>query len=259
MVLLGAFENRAITKSVSNQIAVVGVGVNAPGGVEQPWVDTVTSPYATASFNATVANAALHALTVVVTCTSSPLNTSGMVYMGAVSQRVNRTQYANYNALGNALIDRRDLRPYTLYDCCKAGKVVCAYPVDVVDWASQNPLTMNSGTASDNHVNDALSQICLVFPPTAAVIDIVVTVFTEWRINFTDPALASTSVKRDSTSQGFWNQAISFGHQLSGILEGVAGAASGLGQVGALVGPIMSAGRKLAPVAGELGGLMAFA
>ena len=209
--------------------------------------------YAAATLSGVVANAALHALTASVTVTSSPLNTGGSVFMGVLSQRVNRTAFADYNTLAQRLIDRRELKPMSLYQCAAGGKSVSSYPVDMITWAAQNPLTSASATLSDNHATDGLGQLALVFTPGTPT-DVSITAYTEWRINFNDAALSSTSIKRPTTPNGVWNGIIGAAHSVGGFLEGVTHAA---GALQAVTGPAMAAYSALRPIAGELQPLLA--
>lgn len=261
VILLGAHANISSAasppRSVSNQIAIIGSGINVPGTTETTLVDTVMTPYTTAP-TLTVANYGLHALTANIVCTSGPLATSGSAFIGTVSQRVNRLQYASYNLLAAALTQRRDLRPFTLYNLTMEGKTLSSYPVDMITWCEQNPGINASAVQSENITTDALSQICIVIPSTAAALDMTLTVYTEWRVNFTDAALASTSVKRPNAPQSLWNEAITFGNQVSGFVSDAAGIISGLqtarSSVGAAMGTISKAGSAM----GELGGLLSF-
>jgi hypothetical protein len=220
VLLLGAY-GRASTfdQSIGPLVAILGVGTNAPGTAETIYTDPAIATYDGTSFSNGFGNANLHALTVVINCTSSATTASGLIYFGAVNQRINRAQFAQYNVLADALIPRREFSSASAYSLCTAPYKMSAYPVDLTDWSTQKPLVEPAAALGDNIALDSLSQMAIIFPPTAAAVDYTITVYTEWRVNFTDPVLSSTSVKRDPASPNLWDRIIDVGSKTAGAFH----------------------------------------
>lgn len=234
-------------------IAVNGVGINVPGTTEIHTQDAVMLAYDSAGTNNALANAALHALTVNVACVSSATSATGVIYYGAVNQRVNRGQFATYNALALSAMTRREMSTKSAYNCMNEPVSISSYPVDIVDWASQRPFVQpNAVTLLDNSASDALAQMMVIFPPTAAAVEYIITVHSEWRVNFTDPALASTSSKREPTPQGVWDKAMDIGSTLGGKFEMVAGTVN---SVAGGLGSLVSAYSSISNVINDIGAI----
>lgn len=214
--------------TVSPVVGISGVGINVPGAVETVLSDSVLLPYAnTLALNQ--ANAALHGMTVVLNCLATATSAEGQVYFGAINQRINRTRFANWNDVGLALINRRDVKPQSAYSTLSVPVKMSAYPIDVVDWARQSPLVLPGVAAGTDVTTDALSQVVLVFPPTTAVVNYSITVYTEWRINFVDAALASTATSHQASQLSTWSAIAAFGNATAGFVAPTAGATPLLG------------------------------
>lgn len=220
VLLLGAY-GRASTfdQSIAPLVAIFGQGTDVPGVTETYFTDTAIAAYDGTSFSNGFGNANLHALTVVINCTSSATTSNGLIYYGAVNQRVNRAQFANYNALADALIPRREFSSSSAYSLCTKPYKMSAYPVDLTDWSTQKPLVVESGTFGDNIALDSLSQMAIIIPPTPTAVAYTVTVYTEWRVNFTDAVLSSTSVKRAPASSTLWDRVIDMGSKTAGAFH----------------------------------------
>lgn len=220
VLLLGAY-GRASTldQSIGPAIAILGVATAVPGITESYFQDAAIATYDGSSFGNSLANGNLHALTCVINCTSSATAANGLVYYGAVNQRVNRGQYATYNELATNLYPRREFSSKSAYALCTAPHKLCAFPVDLTDWSTQKPLVETSLTFSDNIALDSLSQLAVIFPDTVTAVQYTITVYTEWRINFTNPVLASTSTRREPAPQQVWNKAIDIGTQVAGSFD----------------------------------------
>lgn len=232
VLLLGAY-GRASTldQSIGPAIAILGVGTNVPGITESYFQDAAIATFDGNSFGNSLANGNLHALTVVVNCTSSATAANGLVYYGAVNQRVNRSQFATYNELAQNLFPRREFSSKSAYSLCTCPHKLSAFPVDLTDWSTQKPLVETSLTFSDNIALDSLSQLAIIFPDTVSAVQYTITVYTEWRINFTSPVLASTSVRREPAPPQVWNKAIDFGTQVAGSFDMIE---RGIGIMGSL-------------------------
>jgi len=250
-VMLGAYGLSTAFNAVNTPlVAILGEGGNVPGTTETQYVDSVMGVYdSTTSVNA-VANGAMHALTVELNCVSTATTAAGIVYYGAVNQRINRQNFANYNDLANSVITRREMSSKSAYCAMTSPIKLSAYPVDIVDWASQKPLLIPSATLGQNIAGDALSQMCFVFPPTTTAVDYVLTVHTEWRVNFTDPALSSTSTKHAPGSQSLWDEVMNVGSQVGGKIHEFEGA---LASVASGVGSAYSAYNMAAGIIGQIG------
>lgn len=213
---------------ISPQIGTGGGGTNVPGTTELPVLDAVIQPYA-AALNATVAHCNLHALTVVINCLETANTASGQIYVGALNQAIKRTRFATWNDLASSLISRREMKPISAYSCLTKPAKVSAYPVDMVEWASQRPLVAADADPADNSSMDTLSQLAIVLPPTPNVVQYSITIFTEWRVNFVDPALASTATKHNSTPMATWDTVQHMGSTLSGWFHGAEQGVNALG------------------------------
>lgn len=250
-VMLGSYGiSSQFNSVVTPVVAVMGEGGNVPGTTETQYVDSVMGVYDSSSPTTAIANGALHALTATLNCVSTATTAAGIVYYGAVNQRVNRQNFATYNDLGNSVITRREMSSKSAYCAMTSPIKLSAYPVDIVDWASQKPLMIPSITLGANLTNDALSQMMFVFPPTTTAVDYVITVHTEWRVNFTDPALSSTSTKHEPGSQSLWDSVMNAGSQLGGKIHEAEGM---LATVGAGVGSAMSAYSFASNLIGQVG------
>lgn len=216
-LVMGAYGRASqFDQSISPTIAILGTGTDVPTITESYFQDPAVAIYDGTNFGNGFGNANLHALTFVINCTSSATSANGIVYYGAVNQRINRGQFPNYNALGNALIPRREFSSQSAYSLCTKPHKVSAYPVDLTDWSTQKPLVEPSLTLGDNINLDSLCQMAIIVPPTATAVAYSITVYTEWRVNFTDPVLASTSVKRQPTTPQLWDAVIDQGTKLAG-------------------------------------------
>jgi len=224
--------------TISPVIGISGVGVNIPGAVETVLSDSVLLPYAnTLALNQ--ANASLHSLTVVLNCLATATTAEGQVYIGTINQRINRTRFALWNDVADALINRRDVQPHSAYSTLATPLKFSSYPVDVVDWARQSPLVLPGVGPGTDVTMDSLAQMVLVFPATTVAVSYSVTVYTEWRINFVDAALASTASAHVSSPLSLWSSIAEFGNQTSGFIAGATGAAPTL--IGAHTTPDSSA------------------
>lgn len=187
---------------ISPVIGITGVGVDVPNVTEIARQDGTILPYA-ASMTGTVANAALHAMTIVVNSGATASSAEGLVYLGAINQPVRRTRFATWNDVALTLLARREPRPMSGYNILSCPPKVSGYPVDVTDWSIQRPVHTAAG--GSNVSMDAMSQVALVLAPTTNAVTYSVTVFTEWRINFTDPVLSSTATMKPVVPQAAWN------------------------------------------------------
>lgn len=232
--------------AISPIVAVSGVGTGVPGSApEDYFTDSLVGTYAS-TLTGNVANGNLHALTIVVNCLSPTTVVQGQVYVGSLNQRVNRSRYATYDDLANAMINRREIQPHSAYNILSSPVKFSCYPVDIADWARQFPLVFQSNTLSENITMDSLSQLAVVLPPTTASVSYSITIYTEWRINFVDPALASTATTKPASSMDIWSSIAAVGSETSGFIQKVEG---GIAALGALSGAA-SAGAGLVSTLG---------
>ncbi len=219
---------------VTPVIAVSGVGMNVPGTAETIYSDGIAVPYA-ASLTGNLANGNLHGLTIVLNCLSTATQAEGQVFLGSLNQRINRTRYSVWNDVAIALLARREVQPHSAYNVLSDPIKASCYPVDIVDWAKQSPLVTVPVTSADNITMDSLSQLVMVFPPTTAILQYSVTVYTEWRMNFTDAALASTATTKRASSMDLWSKLAAVGSDTSGFLQAAGSAVLGAGTMDNLI------------------------
>jgi len=213
---LAATGSRDLT--ISPVVGVYGVGTAVPGTTEGIYGDSVIGPYA-ASLSGNLANANLHGCTVVINCLSTATSAENQVYFGSLNQRINRTRFVTWNDVAAALINRREVQPHSAYSLLSTPLKVSCYPVDIVDWARQNPLVPASVTSGENVTMDSLSQLVFVFPPTTAVVSYSITVYTEWRMNFVDAALSSTATTHKASKMDTWSQLAAMGSETAGFVQ----------------------------------------
>lgn len=194
-------------------IMIHGDGAVVPGNGDYIDDDPVLFKYASLE---AFSMAQLHAITVTLNCTSSAVNAQGTVYAGTLNQRIRRTAYSTYEDLALALISRPEIKSYNAMGT--TGLKFSDYPVDVGDWVSQDYFIPTGTNKSHILAKDTLGQMVIVFGPITNV-NYNVTIHTEWRINFTEVALASTARHRDPGPQSLWNSAIAAGNMTSGLLD----------------------------------------
>lgn len=231
-------------------ISISGVGGNVPGTTETQILDQVMAAYDSTGVNNALANASLHALSVSCACVSSATSATGVVYYGAVNQRLNRGQFGTFNGLADSALTRREMSSISAYNCMNKPIEMSAYPVDLVDWASQKPFLQPNTILLDNIASDALSQMILIFPPTTAAVEYIITVHTEWRVNFTDPALASTAAKHTPTPQGVWDGVMKVGSDLGGKFQLIEQGANAVQQVSGAIGSVINTYNMFNPAGG---------
>jgi len=206
---------------------ITGVGTDVPMTTEIHYPDSLAAAYASATLTSNVASAALHAMTIVINCNSNLLNVEGTVWLGSLNQRLARGRFATWNAAAASLINRREMVPNSALSVLQKPIKLSTYPVDTIDWAAQRPLLLNTATLAENITMDSLSQLAVVFSPTTAAIEYNVTVYTEWRMNFMDPALASTASQHPAAPMDFWSKVTSAGQATNGFMGKVESAVSG--------------------------------
>lgn len=248
--LIGAHRVASIDSAVTPLLGTYGTGVNVPGTTETTIPDTAVTNYA-GNLQTSTGNGQLHAFTVTVQCTSSATNASGVVYAGALAQRVGRSNYATWNGLGTALTARRELQSYSAYTSMSHPIVLSAYPVDMTEWSMQHPIISTDANLSNNYTTDTLSQIALVFPNTSTAVEYNVTIVTEWRVNFTDQILSSTSIRHPPTPPDVWHRVIDMAANLSGKVHDVGQVMQNFTELGATVNAFRGVGARL----GQLGQL----
>lgn len=258
VLLIGPHRLASVDACVTPVIGILGVGTNVPGTTEDTITDVGISGY-TGTIATSTANAQLHAVTVVVQATSSATQATGLVYVGSLAQRVGRQNYGTYNLLGSALINRRELSPFSAYSSMTKPVEHSAYPVDLVEWSTQAPVLAASGTLSDNYSADTLSQIAVVWPATTVAVDYNVSIFTEWRVNFTDSVLNSTAVRHAPTPQGLWSTIVQNASALNGRVHDVALGVEKLTGFGNTVGTAFRAFQGVGARLGQLGTLGKYA
>lgn len=246
--LIGPHRVASIDNAITPLIGIYGSGVNVPGTTETNIPDTVVTNYA-GNLQTSTANAQLHAVTVTIQCTSSATAASGVVYAGALTQRVGRSNYATWNGLANALTARREMTSSSAYNTMTHPLSVSAYPVDMTEWSMQYPVISTDANLANNYATDTLSQIALVFPNTSAAVEYNLTIHTEWRVNFTDQVLSSTSVRHDPAKPDFWNSAIQMASSINGRLHDVGNVINHFTELGATVQAFRGVGARL----GQLG------
>lgn len=247
-VVRGRFVNNFVTSTVGDVVYLIGNHVRdsqfgtvntpcvmigglttgVPGTTEFLFDDPAMLAYSSSTVAGVVANASLHAVTVTIQCTSSATTASGICYIGALNQRINRRNFATYNALSSALQNRKELSSFSAYSLASAPAKYVSYPIDITEWSLQKPIAIDPAV-SDISTSDTLAQIAIVLPLTSTAVNYTITVHTEWRVNFTDAVLASTAVKRPATPNNVWDHIQSTAQQATGLVEHGAHIAGSLG------------------------------
>jgi hypothetical protein len=204
--------------TISPIVGVSGVGGGVPGTTETLFTDSVIGPYA-ATLSGNLANANLHGCTVVINCLSTATSAENQVYFGSLNQRINRSRFDFWNTIADTLVNRREVQPHSAYSLLSAPLKVSCYPVDIVDWAKQSPLVPAAAATGDNVTLDSLSQLVFVFPATTAVVNYSITIYTEWRMNFVDAALASTAVTHKASKMDTWSTLAAMGSDTGGFVQ----------------------------------------
>jgi len=169
--------------------AIYGVGTNVPGTTESYIADPVLSGSAAATYQL-----ALHALTVTVTCADSALGASGLIYMGTLPVRLARSNFATWNAVAANVSPRAEMRSMTAFATLQNSEMAVRHAsvMDSVTWQDFCPSAANT-SGSTIAMRDSLSNIVVVFTPTTAAVNYVVTIHAEWRIMYNvDQQLAAT-------------------------------------------------------------------
>lgn len=214
----GEFTNTSVPNSVTPYSGVYGSGTGVPGTTETYVIDPNLGG-ATAGDK----QISLHALTVVVACTSAPTAAQGMLYMGSLASKVDRNQYATWDAMGLAITGRREMRPITAYEALsdtEKNSTALAYPLDPVQWSAFWTTTAND-TGSNINLSDSLSPILVVFEGTTAAVLYSVTVYAEWRVIYNrDITLASTQSLHQAASQSYWDSVRNMASGINGMFSG---------------------------------------
>lgn len=217
------FSTLANQDNINDVICISGEGGNAPGTAEDFHIDPLITSYANAA-GSTMAQ--LHACTVVVATSSSMTTAQGNVHMGVLNQRIRRASQATYNALGQILKTRQEMRPYTGGALLTPAKVV-TYPVDCVEWGTQSAL-LTGESSGTNIAKDTLGQVAVVFSP-AVTTYYSITIYCEWRVNFTDVVLASTATKKQPSHNVVWDSIVNAGQATGGFIHDALGQAASAG------------------------------
>lgn len=249
--LFGAHSDNSLGTSncITPLIGIGGVGTQIPGNATDDLVqDSILAPYV-GTLASSTASCALHSLTVVVNCLDAALTASGQVFMGSLSNRVARSNYGTWNALGLDLFGRRELKPRSAYSTMADPFSIVTAPLDVTDWCLHRPLVSVSTTVANNVTIDTLSPIVVLFPPTTASVEYSVSIFCEWRMNFHQPLLASTHQTHTPSAQSLWSDATRLVSTLGGDIASAASSVVGS------VGPVLEAAHTVGSVAEGLGHL----
>lgn len=198
----------------------LGSGGNVPGTTEFRLDDAVMGAYA-ATLQGNVANAALHSMTIGCVSYGNNNTCEGKITVGCCDQRINRARFATWNALAASLLNRKG------FDTIPATKVLSdggftrhLSPVDIANWNEARPLMVAEVATGANIALDTMNQfICVLSATTAVVVQYEFTVWCEWRVTFTDPALSSMAIKRNPTPQAVWDKAMSMGADTSGTFS----------------------------------------
>ncbi len=202
VLTFGEHTNNNVVNSVTPYLCTHGSGTAVPGTTESYVVDPLVG-------GATLGDKqlSLHALTVVVACTSAPTAAQGMFYMGSLASKIDRLQYATWDAMGIAMIGRREMRPITAYESLadtEKNSTFCAYPMDPIQWQAFFTTTAND-TGSNINLTDSLTPIVAVFEGTTAAVLYSVTIYAEWRVIYNrDLTLASTQSIYPTSSSAAW-------------------------------------------------------
>lgn len=163
--------------NVTPLISIDGQGTAVPGTTE----GLISDPQIT-SLAGSGAFGRLHAITVTVQCGSTATTAEGFFYLGTMPGNINRTAFATWNDVGNAIITRREASMYSAYGSMTYPKVAMGAPQDASEWSSNALISAVNATTGTNRSTDTLLPIALVLMPTTATVQYVVTVNCEWRV-----------------------------------------------------------------------------
>jgi len=238
-------KGNTVPGNVVSNIMIQGVGTNVPGTTESGLVDPIIDTYAAGS-----AQCSLHSMTVVVKCVDPVTAAAGRFYMGAAQGRINRTSYATFNALGNSLTTRREIRGFTASESMNGTVSCCAAPLDPIEWSSFGEKVASPAASSGNVSKDSLTPVCIVFAGTASAVNYVVEVFTEWRVIYnTSIDLASTQTIHPSTPNSFWDGVRNAVAVAGGTMVAGQALSAGLGFMAARAQPLGYMAMRAAPLA----------
>lgn len=232
VVLFGPHSNSSLTSpNVTTIIGIQGTGTDVPGVTETNLFDALML-----NDTAGAEQLQLHALTLEVQNVGTATTASGTMSVGAMSGRINRAAYSTFNALSTALTSRREMREYSAYSTLAKPVVVCAAPLDPIQWSQFDALVGTTGGTSAQLSTDALTPIALVLPYTSAAANQYrVNVYCEWRVMYsTSGILASTHVVHKTTPNSFWDSVRSFVNNTGGVIANTISAVrSGFNAIGA--------------------------
>lgn len=160
-------------------IGIVGDGANVPG-VTEGAVECVDI----ANITAQQPLARLHALTVTVTCTDPVTSARGVFYAGTMPGPVHRIQFANWNAVGNAIVARLQAKQHSAYGSMEFPVCLGSVPMDVAQWNMLETLMSTPPNLSLRRATDTLQPIAVVLPGQSSAVNYSVTVVAEWRVVF---------------------------------------------------------------------------
>lgn len=223
---------------VSPIIGTFGYGAQVPGTNE----GFVLSPYFTGAGAEATFDVSLHALTVSVQClgTSGGLVPSGLVLVGVLPQAVDRVSYGTWDALGDAVVNRRGMHRFSASSLTAGGVAFGTYPLDIVAHTSMVITEGGTGAVTDVLSNGLCPLIVIIEPVTTAA-DYAITIHAEWKFRARlDPVLVSTHRVHAPAPETTWAKVMHLGQQTSGLLSSVATAAQGLQKAGAVIGPAVS-------------------
>jgi hypothetical protein len=201
-------------------VMIKGTGINVPGTTETSELATPITGAASEG-----SNFALHALTVSISCVGSATSSSGVVVLGTCQSKVSRKAFPTFTALSASLTARQEASTVSAYSLLGNAQVRTCYPLDVAEWSMQN-LGVNSSSHTKCAMNDRLAPVYIVLKGGAAT-QYIVTIHSEWRVNYTNALMASTAVPRPMASPKLWQDAVNQARATGGAIGGALGMLGG--------------------------------
>lgn len=209
VVILGQYIN-ATSETVTGNVGVYGTGTGAPGTA----LSTIADPYV-GNIPEGGAQVALHAVTAELTCLGPAAAGAaipvGVVNFGTLSGRVRRSTFTSWDAVFTTLSTRSELNTYTAYELMNKEAVRHAYPIDLTQYRALTEFT-TVWQSSELRSTDTLAPIVLCVPTHTNATPYMLTVYTEWRVNYAATGtansqtnlLATTHIHHRPPPPNFW-------------------------------------------------------
>jgi len=223
-VIVGAYGTGPDISQHSDLVACYGFGSSVPGTTETILRAT------NLNIGGQNANMRLHRMSVTLSCVGSSVagvSPDGVCHVGALRTPIIRNALGTWANLAGFLVNRAETKSFSNYDLMRTGKHFAVRPIDVVEFEVFKRAT--PGAVGDT-LMDTVTPICIAMSPTVAIVNLMLTIHTEWAVLYTsDFLLQSTASLHESASQSAWDRTSAILHSTSGAV-GVAQDVTSLGR-----------------------------